>query len=464
MPRQLTTRAQVSGYRFGLSRAEHALIRRDARMLADPMRSELRALIGGAVIALVLLAGAGIYGIIRPAPSVADAEIVAADTGGLFVLVDGVMHPVPNLASARLVIGEPSPVKNVTARSVSAYPRGPSLGIPGAPAGLPGPADRRESTWTVCDDPAGGTAVIAGRPAAPPASARAGVLVRAGDEEWLLYQLRRDSVARPVRARLRPESVAVRRALGLDGVAARPVSAALLNAFPAEPELAVPEIPGAGGAGPATLRETPVGTVVRSLGVDDAPSYFAVLADGVQPLTPVAAEALRGADATAPGTVTQVAPAALASVPVVHRLPLDGFPEAPPDLTESRAAGAEPVLCRSWSAVAGRPGVRESLLVTAHLPLPGGARVVTLSAADGGGPGLDGVYLRPGTGEQVAVPGGRYYITDAGVRYPIADADTAQMLGLPAEPEPAPWPVVSLLPAGPQLSREAALVARDLPR
>ena len=57
MSRQMTTRAQVSGYRFGLARAEHALVRRDARMLHDPMRSQFRALIAGAVVALAMLPG-----------------------------------------------------------------------------------------------------------------------------------------------------------------------------------------------------------------------------------------------------------------------------------------------------------------------------------------------------------------------------------------------------------------------
>lgn len=428
-------------------------------MLADPMRSQFRALVAGAVVAVLLLAGAGIYGIIRPAPSVADAKIVVADSGGLFVLVDGVMHPVPNLASARLVVGQPLPAKNVAARSVSAYPRGPALGIPGAPAALPGPGHGAVSTWTVCDDPGGGTAVLAGPPAAEAAGPRAGVLVRSGDDDWLLYQLVRDGRRRPVRARVAADATAVRRALGLDSVAARPISAALLNTFPAEPELAVPPVPGRGAPGPGPLRSWPVGTVIRSLGVDDAPSYFVVLADGVQPLSAPAAEALRGADSTTPGQVRQVSPGALTAVPVVRRLPVDGFPDAPPELT-----AAEPVLCRSWSAAAGTTGVREHLVFGAQLPLPSGARVVPLSSADGLGPGLDGVYLRPGTGEQVAVAGGRSYVTDAGVRFPIADGPTAQMLGLSAAPAPAPWPVIALLPVGPLLARDAALVARDLPR
>ncbi|GAC56205.1 hypothetical protein GOHSU_04_00740 [Gordonia hirsuta DSM 44140 = NBRC 16056] len=457
MSRQLTTRAQVSGYRFGVARAEHALIRRDTRMLHDPMRAQLRALLAGAVVAVLLVAGAGIYGLIRPAPSVADARIVVSDAGGLFVLVDEVMHPVPNLASARLVVGEPLPAKTVAQRSVSAYPRGPALGIPGAPAALPGPADEQLAAWSVCDDPAAGTAVLAGLPAVDPAPLPVGALVRTATGQWLVYQHVRDGRPRPVRAALDPDAVAVRRALGLEGAAVRPISQGLLNAFPAEPQLAVPPVPEAGTPGPGPLAGFGAGAVIRSLGVDGQASYFVVLRDGVQPVSATAAEALRGADPSAPAVVRDVAPGLLSTVPVVHRLPLGHFPQRRPALV-----AAESVLCRSWVQT-GTGAVREGLIVSAQLPLPAGARVVSLSAADGAGPGLDGVYLRPGTGERVSAGGGDYYVTDAGVRYRLADAQIASVLGLGAA-RSAPWPVFALLPAGPQLSREAALVARDLPR
>ncbi|WP_415045520.1 type VII secretion protein EccB [Gordonia sp. (in: high G+C Gram-positive bacteria)] len=453
----MTTRAQVSGYRFVLTRAEHALIRRDARMLADPMRAQSRALLGGLVVAVLLLAGAGIYGLVRPAPSVGDATIVAADGGGLFVLVEGTLHPVPNLASARLVAGVALPVRSVSTRSMSSYPRGPALGIAGAPAALPGPADGDRSVWTVCDDPAAGTAVLAGAPTGAPAPAATGALVRAGETQWLLYRLDTRSGSRPVRARIGADAVAVRRALGLDGVVPRPVSEALLNAFAVQPELAVPPVPGRGGPGPGRLRDVAVGTVIRSLGVDDAPSYFAVLADGIQPLTPIAAQALRGVDTDDAGAIRQVSPGALTEVPVVRRLPVDAFPDRVPELVDTTA-----VLCWSWSRT-GTETPRETMRTSAHLPLPDGARAVSLSAADGVGPGLDGVYLRPGTGEHLRVPGGDFYVSDAGVRFRIADAETGRVLGLGA-PRAAPWSVLSLLPEGPALAREPALVARDLPR
>ncbi len=55
MAAQPTTRWQVSGYRFLVRRMEHALVRKDVRMLSDPMRSQSRAL--GVVIVVGVWCG-----------------------------------------------------------------------------------------------------------------------------------------------------------------------------------------------------------------------------------------------------------------------------------------------------------------------------------------------------------------------------------------------------------------------
>ena len=63
-----------------------------------------------------------------------------------------------------------------------------------------------------------------------------------------------------------------------------------------------------------------------------------------------------------------------------------------------------------------------------------------------------------------------FYVSDTGLRYHIKDLPTADALGVTGvkvpdgpenAPQRAPWPVLSLLPAGPDLSQEAALVAHD---
>ena len=78
--------------------------------------------------------------------------------------------------------------------------------------------------------------------------------------------------------------------------------------------------------------------------------------------------------------------------------------------------------------------------------------------------------MRPGSGAYVQVTGNesdsaraesRFYVADTGVRYGVPDAKTGSVLRLGASPTPAPWDVISLLVAGPTLSRENALVAHD---
>jgi hypothetical protein len=124
-----------------------------------------------------------------------------------------------------------------------------------------------------------------------------------------------------------------------------------------------------------------------------------------------------------------------------------------------------------------RPSTR--LLVGQHLPLPPQAEAVRLATADGGGPGLDSIYLRPGTGEFVQATGvgpaskamGQlFYVSDTGLRFHIRDLQSAAALGVTGvkdqsgkqeTPQLAPWPVISLLPPGPELSPQAALIAHD---
>ena len=104
MARQLTTRAQVNGYRFLLSRLEHALVRRDVRMLHDPMRAQSRALVLGAVLAVLVVAGFGVWGLVKPQGAVGQSVILMSKSSGvLYVLIDRaqagesadpILHPV----------------------------------------------------------------------------------------------------------------------------------------------------------------------------------------------------------------------------------------------------------------------------------------------------------------------------------------------------------------------------------
>ena len=57
---RLTTKVQVSGWRFLLRRVEHAIVRRDTRMFDDPLQFYSRAVGAGITIAVLVCLGAGL--------------------------------------------------------------------------------------------------------------------------------------------------------------------------------------------------------------------------------------------------------------------------------------------------------------------------------------------------------------------------------------------------------------------
>ncbi|HUM00593.1 MAG TPA: type VII secretion protein EccB, partial [Mycobacterium sp.] len=94
------------------------------------------------------------------------------------------------------------------------------------------------------------------------------------------------------------------------------------------------------------------------------------------------------------------------------------------------------------------------------VPLATGQAPVGLAQADGTGPNADAVFVPPGRCLDVESTH-RYLIADTGVRFGVRDAEAAAALGLPSQPWSGPWPILKLLPDGPELSRAAALVAHD---
>lgn len=160
---QPTTRLQVSGHRFLARRMEHALVRGDPRLLDDPLRAQTLSFSVGVVLAVVGLAVCAVLAFVRPADAIGDAPLVVVrDSGAMYVRIDGVMHPVFNLASARLILGAAAEARVVSQRAVDNAELGPQMGIPGAPQQISPPLTKQESGWTVCDDERSGTTVLAG--------------------------------------------------------------------------------------------------------------------------------------------------------------------------------------------------------------------------------------------------------------------------------------------------------------
>lgn len=456
MARQPTTRLQVSGYRFLVRRMEHALLRADIRMLHDPLRAQSLSFIAGCLLAVVVIAVCAILAFLRPHAGLSDAVIVMSrESGALYVRVGDTMHPVLNLASARLVAGTGASPEIVSEADIDKAKRGPLLGTPGAPAVIAKPLTDGESAWTVCDGTT--TTVIAGRPEGIDRQARQPrVLVTPRSESAATTYLLYDGW----RAEVDLRNPAVVWALRLDGIEPRPVSRALLDAIPEAPPIAPPHVAGAGA--PGALAGLRVGTVVRMTRVD-ATDYFVVLADGVQRIGEVAADLIRIIDSQGSREVASVSPDAVGNVPVVNSLSVSTFPEL---AGTSIGAGDNGVLCARWLP----DGPKTVLWVGNSLPLTTNSNPVVLVQADGEGPNVDSVVMPPGRSAFVRATaltgsggdtGPFYLVTDTGVLFGLHDANTGKLLGVQGAPVPAPWPVLSRLPRGPELSRDSALVARD---
>ena len=122
------------------------------------------------------------------------------------------------------------------------------------------------------------------------------------------------------------------------------------------------------------------------------------------------------------------------------------------------------MLCAQWLP----DGSKTALWVGDSLPLI--SNPIELAQADGDGPNVDNVVMPPGRSAYVRATaltgdGGEtgpfYLVTDSGVLFGMHDENTGKLLGVQGDPVSAPWPVLSRLPRGPELSRDSALVARD---
>ncbi len=440
---------------------EHALVRGDVAMHDDPLRAQSMALVAGAVVASIAVAGCAVFGLLRPQGSLGSAQIVVVrESGALYVRVDDTWHQAPNLASARLVARSAADPAVVAQRALLDAKRGPAVGIAGAPSSIGEPAEW--DSWSVCDGRDTVVVVERGPSRLDGLDPTRSVLVTPRGESaaitYLLYDGRRAAVD------LR--NTIIRTALRLDGVAPLPISRALLDSVPEVSPITVPSIDGAGSAGPAWLDGAPVGAVVRVARSDGA-DHYVVLGDGVQRIGEVAADLIRFAYAGG-SAVPTVSPATIAAARTVDRLPLADLP------TSSRppiGAGATGVVCARWRSGPNGSRSNSALLVgdTVGDDTVGGD-TVELAQADGDGPNVDRIAIPAGRSGFVHASrvagddgssGPRYLITDSGVVHGVRDDEAAAALGLPDQAGAAPWPILARLPRGAELSIDAASVVRD---
>ncbi|QXJ25729.1 type VII secretion protein EccB [Actinomadura graeca] len=460
-------RDQVQSHMCAVGRLNAAIVSGDPDAPDPPMKRVTTGAVIGAVIGTLLVAGFGVYGLIRPGGSSdwrAEGALVSVkESGARYVFLGGRLHPVANLASGRLIAGREAKLASVHENTLKNTPRGFPVGIPGAPDALPGSSSLGGRDWMVCTTARTGSAgrtsdqvVVTMNVAAPKSAAGAdeGMLVRtSAGQTYLLWQGRRH----------RFTTAAGPFSLGYRGVVPYPVADQWINMLPAGGDVAPPRVPGRGGAGPAIGdRPTRIGQVFTTENPGTVRQYFVLFADGLRQVSVTVAGLVLGD----PGTAAAYGGRTAGAVPVQSAAAAQhlsdapaftgGLPATPPRVRQ--AGGNDRPICTSVLVDSAR-GASVQVVVPAS-GIPAGGIPVT----DPDPRTAHTVLVRSGTGALVRslpAPGSgigvRYLITDLGVKYPVPGDDDLSALGYAGvEPVPVPAAVLDLLPSGPPLARAAA--------
>lgn len=460
---RLTTKVQVSGWRFLLRRVEHAIVRRDTRMFDDPLQFYSRAVSLGIVIAVVICLGAALLAYFKPlGKRGGDTLLVDRSTNQLYVVMpgNGQLRPVYNLTSARLVLGTAGTPNAVKSEELDRMPKGQPIGIPGAPYATP-VVRVTESTWTLCDTvmkpesvaPAVQTSVIVlplvTDGSVGPMTAGQGMLVSYEDRDWLVTDTGRHAINLSDRA--------VTSAVGIPVTAkSTPISEGLYNALPNAGPWTLPQVP-AGGA-PNTLglpANLVIGTVFQTV-TDSGAQQYVVLPDGVAKVNDPTAAALRASNSY--GLISPPSVESSVVAKIAEQVFGSPLPDMPLDVLLREDS---PTLCWAWLREPGDQSPKTVVVTGRHLPIAAASMVTGIDQI--GGDAF--VFIAGGQYVRLQSPDPRYgeslyYVDPQGVRYGIPNEDTANKLGLSA-PATAPWQVVGLLVDGPVLSKEAALLEHD---
>jgi type VII secretion protein EccB len=450
-----TRREQVRAYRFVNRRMVSALLTGDPENQDLPMRRLGMAIFGSGMLAVIIFAVVGVYGIYNPGGGSLsdDTLVIERETGARFVYTDGTLYPVANFASARLVLGEPNPKRQtVSQATLRGRPRGPMLGIAGAPDALPDPGALVGLPWSVCGAPTvnGGSAtqLMVGRQLDGGAQlGEQSLLVSAGSDRYLIWH----------QHRLQIRDNTVLAALQLNPSRAIPVSPVVLNAIAAGPPLQPPNVDNSGAPGrvidghPATI-----GSVFHSGG-----QYYVLLSDGLALINEVTKSLLTATTAAAPPEISAQDVGQNLSQ---KRIEPEGWLASMPSLVDAPTGST--VVCATF-----RGGADGKAQVTVEFfrQVPAGLPTTTANGATQRG-------VR--TADRVVVDGGHgaivqtlpvlgsasagttvYLVTDEGIKYGLApgDVNTQSVLGYDGvTPTLIPADLLALVPTGPVLDATAA--------
>lgn len=438
-----------------------ALLSGDPESADLPMRRLGLAIFGSVMVAAIVFAGVGIYGVYNPGGGKLSDQtlVIERETGARFVVINGQLRPVLNVASARLVIGADAAQTTASQKTLRGYPRGPAIGITDAPDSLPAANALAGPVWSVCGaskiDGTTTTVVLVGHGTpgtALTAASGDSLLVAAGSDEYLIWSNHRLRVGdKTALAALQIVTTPV------------PVSTAVLNAIDAGPDLAAPVVPGAGTTSSHSPGSQPGARVGDVFKADTL--WYVLLADGLASVSEPTGRLLRADKTDLPPQIS----------------PAEARDAKPSSILEP--AGSLTVMPRIANKVPGQTatcatfdGTKANAVVTVGFFEPVPQDLFTVPAAETGGGTQNGVkaadriVVDNGGGAVVqALPTSgapatgttTYLITDAGIKYAFVagasvDAKTALGYG-DVKPVLIPAALLALVPTGPALDPAAAL-------
>jgi len=400
---------------------------------AAPLRAVIAAV---ALTAAVVLAGV-FYGLIQPGlPSgwQNGKMLVAKDTGGRYVTVNGTLHPVLNTSSARLLI--PSSdfgIITTDQKTLDAHKLGATVGIVGAPDELPSTSELINTGWTACATGNSQTDVSITASADAATSSSAAVVESAG----IRYIVQGDR-----RFEVDPsDSDAVLRAAGFTSLNPVAVPASWLNLFTPGTSLTPIYVSNAGL--PIAHSSLTIGEVVHIQGSPTTQRFLVQPNGTLAALSPLAWQLLQLGTGRGTGTVVDLSASAIAS------LQTSSTPEGSADWPSSAFTPLTSTE-RPCAVLTTRDGATDTVL---------GAQSTSVVAANGvhvdaghgalvyaGGSGAQNSHLLTlidGTGTAYALPG--------------ATGETIKRLGYASgDVGTAPQSWVRLFGAGPALTSAAA--------
>jgi type VII secretion protein EccB len=213
----------------------------------EPVRPG-RMIIGGVAIAVLLVAGAAVAGVIKPRTPegwLDPGVVIAKETGADYAILEKgqPLRPLVNATSAQLLFGTELAPKSVAQDEINGEEIGPPVGIYGAPDALP-TDDRLVGTgWTACTNGSGGTMFrIASSSGVTPVTGHAVLVEDTRGAQFLVAVSEEGGFQLPLPSD-EGDRTGVLNAVTTGPAEAMPVTSDWLNLFPSGPALSSASFP-----------------------------------------------------------------------------------------------------------------------------------------------------------------------------------------------------------------------------